>query len=395
MSFTPSGYVAESYDEIIADINAIYVSVFGATVNLNPASPNGQAINKFANMAIQNQNFMLLLTNAIYNPDIASSVWLDALCAPLGIKRLASSQSYVNCLCLGSAGTVIPAGTQISSTNGDIFTNLAGGTIDQTGQTTIIFTAVQTGPIAVLANTLTNIVNSIYGWDSVNNPSNGTIGGSTESDNELRATRSSLLNFYGSASLGAIYSAVINVDGVTDVYPAENDTGAPIVIDGVTLIANSIYVAAIGGVDIDIATAIATKKVPGIPQNGNTPVQIINKWGGTNTVTFQRPTPVPLQVNVSIVNSSTYPPDFVTQIQNSIVNNFNGTDLLIPALAVKIAQVINCSRFYPSLIAVGAWNVSSPLTIQLATGGTPKESIQLPANQIGTLTQSNVKVTLV
>lgn len=393
MPFTPTGYQALTLSEVIAEINAIFVDVFGANVNLDPASPNGQFINNLANVAINNQNFMVLLTSSLYNPDIAASVWLDAICALSGIDRIAASNSYATCVCTGSAGTVIPIDTQISNSNGDIFVNGTSGTIGSSGTIEIIFIAQQTGAVNVDAGTVNNIINKIYGWDSVNNPTNGTVGGTKQNDNSLRSSRSSLLASYGSASLDAIYAKLVATPNVTDVFVAENDTASPVTVSGVTLTAHSIYMAIIGGTDTDVATSIYQKKCPGVNMVGNTTATISTGFGGTYTARFQRPVQVPLQVNISLQNSVTLPS--TATIQQTIVNNFNGEDTNISAIQpVKIGQTINVSRFVPSLILIGAENILS-MTIQTVTSGTPAAQITLPASEIGTLLTSNVIVTLV
>lgn len=396
MSFTPSGWVNPSTTQVISDINQIFINVFGADVNLNASSPNGQFINQLANVAVNNNNFMTLLTASLYNPQVATTVWLDAICAFNGIVRLPATYSVATCTCSGSSGVVIPANTQIANTSGDVFANASPGTIGAGGTVDIVFTAVESGLIPVDANTLTNIINKVYGWDSVNNASDGTLGSSIQSDNELRAQRSALLATYGSSSVGSIYSAIYDVDGVTDVFVAENNNGYSITTQGVTLVANSIYVAAIGGAASDIAKAIYTKKCPGVAMNGNTTTTYTDpEWNYAFTATYERPVATPLQVNLSLRNSTSLPADIVSQCQHAIVNNFYGQDTNVPTmLPVTIGQIINVSRFVPSLIAIGAWDILV-LTIQLYSGGSPAVEIQLDADLIASLIINNVIVTLV
>ncbi len=394
--FTPTGYQAEDLQAIIDDINAIFIEVFGADFNTNPSSPSGQFVQQLANIAIQNQSFMVLLTASLYNPDVAQSVWLDAICALSGIKRIAATYSTVTCTCSGSSGTVIPMGTQISNTNGDIFASNADGTIGGGGTVSIVFTATSNGDIPVLAGTVINIINKVYGWDSVTNPSDGIEGNTVQSDNDLRLVRSALLSSYGSVSLKSIYAAVHAITGIKQIYVEENNTAGTIVIGGVSLIPNCIYVVAVAGADSDIAKAIYIKKAPGVNMYGNTTATYFDptvNGGYTFTATFERPTAVPLQVNVSIKNSTLLPSDIVTQIQTTLTNNFNGEELAFRA--VQIGQIINVSRFVPDLIALGAGDIRN-LTIQQVTGGpSPANEIQLNIDKIATLVTSNVIVTLV
>lgn len=401
MALTSTGYDPNVSQDIINAINQIFINVFGADVNLNTASVNGQFINQLGQLAQQNQNFMTLLTSSLYNPDLATGLWLDALCSFNGILRNAGTYSTVTCTCYGSAGTVIPAGTLIQNTNGDVFSNTASVTIGSGGTITAFFQAVRDGIIPVTANTVNNIITQIYGWDSVNNLSDGTVGTNIQSDNSLRASRTALLSKYSSASIGALYSNLVQgLDLVNQyVYVTENNTSAPITIAGVTLVAYSIYVSIVTTSTHypQVAQIIYNKKCPGINQNGSITQTYTDTASGTIfTAQFDVPTPTALQVNITypIATPPTlvYPTDFVSQIQTAIVNNFNGVDPNANTLTVGIYENINVSRFVPSLLVINLGGTYTSLTIQLKTGGTPAPNIQLPANELATLSLSDVIV---
>ena len=73
---------------------------------------------------------------------------------------------------------------------------------------------------------------------------------------------------------------MLNVAGVLDAYVTENPSATPATIGGVTLVANSLYVAVTGGTAIDVATAIWSKKAPGCAYNGNTTVVVQDTSSG-------------------------------------------------------------------------------------------------------------------
>ena len=124
---------------------------------------HGQFINQLAQLAQQNQNFMVLLTASLYNPNVASGVWLDALCAFNGIIRNPATYSLVTCVCYGSATTVIPAGTLIQNNNNNVFYSTTDATIGNDGTVDVIFEAVESGAIPVDAGTVNNIITQVYG----------------------------------------------------------------------------------------------------------------------------------------------------------------------------------------------------------------------------------------
>jgi hypothetical protein len=401
MAFTPTGYEPQTLDQIIQDLNQIFIDVFGANVNLNIASDNGQLIQQLAYIAQNNQNFMVLLTASLYNPDITSGLWLDALCALNGIVRNPATFSKVTCVCTGSVGVVIPVNTLIQNTNGDVFSNLTTVTIGSGGTVNAEFQAVQSGVVGVVANTVNNIINQVYGWDSVNNPSDGITGTVVQSDNSLRLNRTSLLSKYGSASIGSLESNLVQgLNLLTQyVFVAENSSSVDIVVGGVTLVPYSIYVSIVATEEQyqQIAEIIYNKKCPGINQNGAIEETYTDVESGTVFVAkFEVPAPTSLQVNITYPIGE-YVANFETLVKTAIVNNFNGNDKTnAPEFSpVGIFENINVSRFVPSLLAIKQGGNYQELTIELKTGGTAAPSIILPADEIATLVANDVIVSFV
>src|SRR6185437_15616011 len=89
-----------------------------------------------------------------------------------------------------------------------------------------------------------------------------------------RRFRVSTLALQGSSLAEAILSAVNAVDGVTSSFLRENYTNSYQVIDGVGLVAHSIFVVVEGGHDMDVAEAILSKKSGGC--NMNNPAEASN-----------------------------------------------------------------------------------------------------------------------
>jgi uncharacterized phage protein gp47/JayE len=84
------------------------------------------------------------------------------------------------------------------------------------------FTADETGPNPVPANTLIVIVTPVANWDSVNNPGAGVTGRDVETDVQLRLRRASTI-LAGNATDEAIRGALLNeVTGVTSASVTSN-----------------------------------------------------------------------------------------------------------------------------------------------------------------------------
>jgi uncharacterized phage protein gp47/JayE len=81
------------------------------------------------------------------------------------------------------------------------------------------------GPIPCPANSLTEILSPIGGWDSVNNPKAGVTGRFIETDAELRLRRLNSIRLLGNATVEAIRARVLqNVPGVITALVFENQT---------------------------------------------------------------------------------------------------------------------------------------------------------------------------
>ena len=416
MPSLPQGYTPLSFQEVKDLIDAIFIEVFGPTVNLNPTSINGLFIQQLTNLGVDNETTKSVIYGDLYNPNVTQSIWLEAICALMDINRKSATHSSATCVFTGSAGTVIPKNSIVANSNNDKFNVSENITLNISGTASAIVIAQELGPISVNNNTIVNIITPISGWDSVNNPTIGTIGTVIQSDNSLRLERTGLLAKQSASSIGSIYAKVYDVQDVTDVMIQENNTGAPKVIGGVTLKPYSIYLAVIGGINNNIGEAIYIKKSPVSARLSLNLLEVTTSYflikgrsnknctfpvGVKNTdkmynydffYRFQRPIDTPLKVLITIGSSPTYPPDIVDKIKKSVVSNFNGEFKDIPR--VKIGQIINVSRFYPSILALGVYLIEN-VTIGLASGGTQSFQIQLDIDKIASLIESNVIVTVV
>jgi hypothetical protein len=167
---------------------------------------------------------------------------------------------------VGAANTVIPAGAQAQDTAGNLYTTAAGGTIGLGGSVSVVFTAQEPGPIACPAGTLTKIMTTTPGWDSITNPSGTdtlplTLGTALESSQafEFRRQQSLYVNAQSMSQsiLAAVLASGASIPNVpTDCYVYDNASNAPVVQGGITIPGNSVYIAVQGGDPTSIATAI-------------------------------------------------------------------------------------------------------------------------------------------
>ena len=325
MPISDTGVILEPSATALAEAQQIFINTFGPNVNLDASSPNGLLIQNIAIAITYRENDQVYTVNSL-NPNIAAGVQLDAICANLNIVRAPATNSTASVVVTGLSGVVIPNGTQVSSTNNDIFLVTGAITIGSGGTGTGTVTAQVAGPIAVTANTIINIINGVSGWDTINNPTLGQVGTSVQSDDSLRQTRINQLATASSGSYNAVLAGAQNLMPTpTSIYLKENSTGSPIVVDGVTISANSILlVLDTTASPVSIAEMLFTKLSAGCAMSGNTSYTYpIPNSSETFVATWEAATQEALVLNVTLRSGSSYPVNPITAIETIINDNFN------------------------------------------------------------------------
>lgn len=329
-----TGLIVADTGDLQAEVEAEYKSVFGQDLVVTPNTPQGVLITAEVTARANVVRNNAALANQI-NPNLAGGVFLDAIWALTGGQRIAATASVIPSVSLlGLAGTLIPAGSQASLADGTLFESVSDVTLDGGGNGSVDFQAVDTGPISAEINTLTQIVTPVLGWDSVTNPTAATLGRSEESDVASRARRKLTLGLQGDALPVAITSALYDTLNVRSLTFRENVADTTEVIDGVSMVAHSIFVCVDGGTDLDVATTLLAKKSGGCAWNGSTSVDVVEPASGqTYTVLFERPTPVPIQVKVTVRNQSSLI-DVESAVRQAVMDYAQGLIAGEPGLVV-------------------------------------------------------------
>lgn len=357
VSFGATGFIAPQPPAVLAGIQADINAAFGQTLSYTLNTPQGQLASSEAALVVNTNATFIYFTNQI-DPAYATGRMQDAIARIYFLERNPSQPTAVQAVCTGLFGTVIPIGAVAVATDGNQYVCSAAGTIPVGGSITLPFACSTPGPIACPAGTLNKIYQAIPGWDAINNPTDGVIGNDVESRSEFEARRAASVALNSMGFVSAIRGAVLAVPNVLDAYVTENATNAPAVIGGVTLAANSIYVAVVGGNQNAIAQAIWSKKAPGASYNGSTTVVVTDQSPGYSppypsyNVSFQIPASLPILFAVSITNNSAVPADAATQVQNAIIAAFAGAD---GGARATIGSTIFASRYYAPIAALGSW----------------------------------------
>lgn len=300
-----TGVVVPDTSDILAGVQTEYRDAFGADLVVTPDTPQGVLITAeaLARAGVVNNN--AALANQI-NPNVAGGVFLDAIMALTGMQRAVATPTVVPGVTLtGVAGTVIPGGSLAATAAGDRFQSVSTVTLNGSGTAAVDFQSVEYGPIPCNTSALTTIVSSVLGWETVTNPTAGTPGSATQSDQAARALRQNTLAFQAVSLAEAITSALYNVPGVRSLAFRENTADTTQVIDGVSMVSHSVFACVDGGTDLDVAAALLENKSSGCAWNGSTTVNVIEPASGQNyAVKFTRPAVKGVLVKVTTTNGA-------------------------------------------------------------------------------------------
>lgn len=396
VQFAPAGLVVPQESAILTGVVADIDDAFGGGVNPAPETPQGQLAASISAIVADSNAVLAEFVNQV-NPDTASGFMQDAIARIYFLDRQPAAPTVVICECVGNAGTVIPAGAQAADTNGNLYTSLEAATIPPAGTVTASFANSVDGPIPCPANTLTVIYKAIPGWDTINNPAPGVLGSEVESQAAFAYRRAQSVALNARGSLPSIYAAVFDVEDVLDVYTTENTTNAVVNVGATNypLAPHSLYVAAVGGLDEDVAQAIWAKKDVGCDYNGNTTVVVTDNSGylpplPTYNVTFERPATLPILFEVEIADDPGLPSNIVDLVKAAIIATFTGAD---GGTRVRIGSLLLASKFYPGVIRIGP--EVSVLSILLGSVTPTLTSQLIGIDQAPTVDAADIAVTLV
>lgn len=275
-------------------------------------------------------------------PNTATGVSLQNSISLNGIRMLNPSASKVILTFKGKQGTKIPAYTGVGipgtsyqfNTKSDAIINNEGFINVETECTTL-------GEVKALANSLTNILNPIFGLESCTNKLDAIPGQNEESESDLRIRRLQLLQRAGSATDKGIIGAIKKVLGVSAVILLDSEVSNFVPIGHIQLFVE-------GGDPKDIINAIANSRGAGVKlyaekENGIF-ISITDSQGLKRTLCFSRPKEKLIYLIISIQTTSEFPNDGQELIKKALLDYANknlsiGKSVINSSLYVPINSV--------------------------------------------------------
>lgn len=341
-----SGLNIPTYQDIEDLLVANAKSIFGSDIYLDNDSQDFQEIAARA-QAIYDTMLTAQLSYNNRSPLTAVGDGLDTIVALNGLAREAATNSLATLTLTGTAYTLITNGVAVD-VNGNAWNLPPTITLNGSGTATVTATCQVAGPVTALAGQIINIATPTSGWTGVTNAQAATPGRNVETDSELRARQAYSVANPSQALTTGILGGVLAVTGVVGAQLYENDTSSPVsTINGVpnpgNYPANSITLVVNGGVDTDIASAIATRKTPGCYTNGDQSDTVLDRFGVATTIRFYRPTTKTIDVAITIKALNGYNSTIGTQAQQAIVNYINslvaGQNVVLSQLEYAAASV--------------------------------------------------------
>ena len=379
------------------------ITRFGASIDVSDGSLLGQTIGIMA----ERYGALWDLAQAVdgsLDPDEATGVQLEALCALTGVFRAAATHSSTTLTLTGTVSTVVTSGSQAKTVStglawetlasatiasvsawaaatayaagarvkngGNVYQCTIAGTSAGAGGPTTTATAitdntvtwtylgagagavdvaarsVATGPITGAARDIATIYTPVGGWSSVINVADAILGADEQTDESLRVTREAELAQSGTSPPDAIRAAILAISGVTSctVFYNNTDIATGTLILGNVLPPHSVEALVVGGTDQTILNVLFANVAAGIAFAANGTIvagTVTDSQGVAQAVQFSRPGAVNIYVDITYKKDpATYPSDGDTQVKNAIVAYGQRAGVGKDAVASGIAAAI-------------------------------------------------------
>lgn len=324
---TDKGVIVPDTSNVLNGVENEFKELFGNAFNVDPETPQGRIIEMITRSRVFTLQMAAACSNML-NLNRANGFVLDDLGSLFYLSRGTATYTEGSVGLNGVPGTIIPAGTRLQNTNGDIFLLVGDDiVIGDSGSTTAQYRAEKTGPILCLAGTLTTILDRVSGLETINNASNqSVIGSNLESDASFRERIKASQQKNAISVISAIKASVANVPGVGSVKVLENTSTSSVVSAGITIPAHGFAVIVDGGANQAIAEAIFNKKTlgagyPSSVASGLTLVTATVSDGDDDyEVKFVRPEDVPITIAIEVKRQDYTGSDLEADVKQAIIN---------------------------------------------------------------------------
>ncbi len=339
---TDQGFIIERLDANLAQLDASFRTIYGADINTDPDSPDGQLIGLIAQIKTDLEELAESIYKAL-DPEAASGVWLEQRVAYAGLTRRQARYSYLrNTILTGTPNTLIPAGAVLTDPHHHRWLLVTDTTLNAEGSAKTDFRSEMLGAFPLPAETRLTIETLFLGWRSAQNSQAAEVGEEEETDAELRR------RFFISrakAAQNSVDGMIVKLLQLTDVRQAvclENDTDLTNADD---VPAHSLNIIVEGGSDADIAQVIFDNKTAGTGLRGGVQCQIRDNKNMARMIRFDRPAVVACAAYLEVRRNAHF-----TAV------NIDAIKAAIAQTPFSIGEAVLLSRLYSPINTVqGFW----------------------------------------
>jgi len=379
------GFAPKTYDEIKAGIES-RLEAYSPGYDRSAESPDGQ-LTDIISFLIGECWAELGLVYDSYNPQVASGQALRNIGLITGILPGVAERSRGDITTAGTEGTLVPLGTLFADDDGNEYYTV----IDSIVPTEVPFLASLPGPIPVPTGTVTTIVSSIDGLDSISQPTDGTTGTLAQTETFYRTTRNKtvLRNTVGVQENMQARLFELGIEQVTILHN-DNAPGGSNLADGTPPQSIHVTIGEFSGVtDEDIGLTILATKGLGTStylSGAGTPVVVQDMHALDHTINFSKAVEVPVFITANI---SFLDPDEIAGAKENIEQSL--ADYINLQLA---GEDVSISRLYGVITPWAKAQVNS-IAIGRDFGSVANENLIITNVEYASSVTTNINITVV
>ncbi len=374
---TTAGFEPDSYKPILERVTA-KLNTASPGIDLDPSSPDGNLAHIFSFELAQLWSQLGLIYNS-YNPNLAVGAGLRNLGLITGLEYGVATRSQATIELVGTEGTIVPKGSQVTDDDGNEFVTQ----LDATIPSGVLVYASVPGPIPILAGTLTTIKSPITGWDSITQTIDGTKGSPAQSEASYRNSRNkTVLRNYTSVS-DVVRARLLEL-GIEQVEIINNTSSSVTGDDGTPPQTVHVTVGELpaGVTDEQIARVILVTTGLGTPTYGSTSVTLSDSQGIPQTVNFSKAVGVDIFIDMNITFLSVDYAGAEEQIKAALIDHIN---------SLATDEDVYWSRLFQYITPFGKAEVNS-LTIGKSASTLSTNNIEILSSEFARTDTGSINI---
>lgn len=353
---TNQGVEIQTFQEIFDELVAGFKDIYGADIDLDPESPDGQRVGIYATKIHDLQTFGMAVANNL-DPDLSVGLWQEMLLKFSGITKRPPIRSQVDVEITTDRNLTLEEGYTVADSVGTRWKLDTEATL-QSGTSTVTLFAEDFGPIEAAANTVTDPETIILGVTNVSNPAAAEVGQDEETEAEVRRRRRLSIETPAFSTRGSLFGRLFDIVGVTDLQVYENDTNS---VDSRGVPAHGLWCVVQGGDVADIIETIVKNKTGGTDLKGDIEEVFVEEKDGFNinlVARFDRPTFTDVEVRLDATRKDSADPVDTQAIEDAIA-----------AEEFLIAENILANQLYGPVFKAGDNFIATNLQVRRKNAG--------------------------